>query len=121
MSCQIDQLHASRANRQVCARGEHSALALVAAAKPPQPKQMRNKQSGQGMTEYIIIVALVAVAAIAVYQSFGRVIRAQTAAIANELAGEKSSSALSAARSAAKDANKQIKDKSLKSYGAKSR
>lgn len=81
----------------------------------------RDKQLGQGMTEYIIIVALVAVAAIAVYQSFGRVIRAQTAAIANELAGEKSSSALSAARSAAKDAGKQVKDKSLKNYGANSR
>jgi len=40
------------------------------------------QQRGQGMTEYIIIVALVAVAAIAVYQSFGQVIRAQTAAMA---------------------------------------
>ena len=29
------------------------------------------RQAGQGMTEYIIVVALVAVAAIAVYQYFG--------------------------------------------------
>ena len=34
------------------------------------------------MTEYIIIVALVSVAAIGVYQYFGQVLRAQTAAIA---------------------------------------
>ncbi|UOD51624.1 hypothetical protein [Orrella daihaiensis] len=73
------------------------------------------------MTEYIIIVALVAVAAIAVYQSFGRVIRSQTAAIANELAGESSSKAISSARKAAGEANKQIKNKSLKDYGAASR
>lgn len=45
------------------------------------------KQSGQGMTEYIIIVALIAVAAIAVYQCFGSTVRNQTAAIAQEIAG----------------------------------
>jgi len=78
-------------------------------------------QRGQGMTEYIIIVALVAVAAIAVYQSFGRVIRSQTAAIANELAGESSRKAVSSAGKAAKEANRQINNKSLKSYGAASR
>lgn len=39
------------------------------------------------MTEYIIIVALIAIAAIAVYQLFGRTVRSQTAAIAQELAG----------------------------------
>ena len=47
----------------------------------------RAKQRGQGMTEYIIIVALIAVAAIAVYQFFGNTVRNQTAAIANEIAG----------------------------------
>ncbi|HUH41056.1 MAG TPA: hypothetical protein VL024_09325, partial [Castellaniella sp.] len=46
------------------------------------------RQRGQGMVEYIIVVALVAVAAIAVYQLFGQVIRAQTAAMAKEIAGE---------------------------------
>lgn len=92
--------------------------------RTPKPKdcpKRRQKQRGQGMTEYIIIVALVAVAAIAVYQSFGRVIRSQTAAIANELAGESSNKAISSARKAAGEANKQIKNKSLKSYGATSR
>ena len=46
------------------------------------------RQAGQGMTEYIIVVALVAVAAIAVYQYFGQVVRAQVAAMAHELSGE---------------------------------
>lgn len=86
----------------------------------PEPMS-RGRQRGQGMTEYIIIVALVAVAAIAVYQSFGRVIRSQTAAIANELAGQSSSKAISSAGKAAKEANRQIKNKSLKNYGAASR
>jgi Flp pilus assembly pilin Flp len=45
-------------------------------------------QAGQGMTEYIIIVALIAVAAIGVYSYFGGTIRAQTAGMAAELAGE---------------------------------
>lgn len=45
------------------------------------------KQRGQGMTEYIIIVALVAVAAIAVYEAFGDVVRGQTAIAAAALAG----------------------------------
>jgi len=47
------------------------------------------KQRGQGMTEYIIIVALIGVAAIAVYQYFGQTIRAQTSGIANEERKEK--------------------------------
>jgi len=84
-------------------------------------ESIRAQERGQGMTEYIIIVALVAVAAIAVYQSFGKVIRSQTAAIANELAGESSNTAISTARSAAKDALGQTKDKTLKSYGAQTR
>ena len=50
-------------------------------------KIMRNSQLGQGMTEYIIIVAMIAIAAIAVYQYFGQTVRNQTAAIAQELAG----------------------------------
>ena len=50
--------------------------------------KLNKKQAGQGMTEYLIIVALVAVAAIAVFQIFGQVVRSQTAAMAKELAGE---------------------------------
>ena len=36
--------------------------------------RFRRKESGQGMTEYIIIVALIAVAAIAVVGIFGDVV-----------------------------------------------
>ena len=46
------------------------------------------KQLGQGMTEYIIIVALIAIAAIAIYGLFGDTIRGQMGAMTEELAGE---------------------------------
>jgi Flp pilus assembly pilin Flp len=49
---------------------------------------IKKKQAGQGMTEYIIIVALIAVAAIAVFQFFGSTIRHQTTAIAKEVSGQ---------------------------------
>ena len=45
------------------------------------------KQFGQGMTEYIIIVALIAIAAIAVYTGFGDVVRGQVGGMAEELSG----------------------------------
>ncbi|MFC3338889.1 hypothetical protein [Paracandidimonas soli] len=75
-----------------------------------------NRQSGQGMTEYVIVVALVAVAAIAVYQSFGQVIRGQTAAMAKELAGEDGSEYSRMAQGAAESAAAQAAAKSLKSF-----
>ncbi len=40
------------------------------------------RQKGQGMTEYIIIVALVAIAAIGVYTAFGHTVRGQMAVTA---------------------------------------
>lgn len=46
------------------------------------------KQLGQGMTEYIIIVALIAIAAIAIYGFFGDTIRGQMGAMTQELAGD---------------------------------
>lgn len=45
------------------------------------------KQLGQGMTEYIIIVALIAIAAIAAYSFFGSTLRSQVGGMATELAG----------------------------------
>ena len=53
-------------------------------------KQSNRKsfQTGQGMTEYIIIVALIAVAAIGVYSFFGQAIRGQMSGMTNELAGK---------------------------------
>jgi type IV pilus assembly protein PilA len=76
----------------------------------------RHAQSGQGMTEYIIVVALVAVAAIAVYQMFGQVVRSQTAAMAKELAGEDGTEQSRMAQSAAEAAAAQTAAKTLKSF-----
>lgn len=75
-----------------------------------------HKQAGQGMTEYIIIVALVAVAAIAVYQTFGQVVRSQTAAMAKELASEDGTAESQMAQTAAQAAAAQTAAKSLKSF-----
>lgn len=67
-------------------------------------KGNRKSQRGQGMTEYIIIVALIAVAAIAVYQFFGQTIRSQTSGIAQEVAGKSAKDAIGNAEKAAEKA-----------------
>jgi Flp pilus assembly pilin Flp len=46
-----------------------------------------NREEGQGMTEYIIIVALIAIAAIGVVTVFGRNIREVFVASTNALGG----------------------------------
>ena len=78
----------------------------------------RRKSLGQGMTEYIIIVALIAVAAIGVYSFFGKTVRNQTAGMAKELAGQNSDAQIkgagTAAQGAATEGNKQ---KDLGTYG----
>ena len=51
-------------------------------------KFWRHKERGQGMTEYIIIVALVAIGAIAVVSIFGNNIRALFGTSANALSGQ---------------------------------
>ena len=62
------------------------------------------KQLGQGMTEYIIIVALIAVSAIGVYSFFGKTIRNQVSALASEVSGKNSSGNIEAAQLAADNA-----------------
>jgi Flp pilus assembly pilin Flp len=51
-------------------------------------------QRGQGMTEYIIIVALIAVAAIGTYTLFGQTLRNQTAGLALEMSGQSAAPAI---------------------------
>jgi len=51
-------------------------------------RQGKARQLGQGMTEYIIIVALVAVAGISTYKLFGTTIRTQLAALGQEVSGQ---------------------------------
>lgn len=58
----------------------------------------KKNQRGQGMTEYIVIVALIGVAAIGVYQLFGNTIRNQTAAMAQEISGQNGNAARAAAQ-----------------------
>ncbi|RUO75535.1 Flp family type IVb pilin [Pseudidiomarina taiwanensis] len=57
------------------------------------------------MTEYIIIVALIAVAAIGVYSLLGKSVRNQVAGIAQEVTGQSASSQLNTARAAARRAS----------------
>lgn len=61
---------------------------------------------GQGMTEYIIIVALIAIAAVGVYNLFGKTIRNQTAGMAAGLAGQDGDAkkAIASAKKAEQDA-----------------
>lgn len=81
-------------------------------------KLFRN-QSGQGMTEYIIIVAVIAVAAIAAFTYFGKTVRNQTAGMAESLSGDETAAqtavdaAGTAADAAATDA---ATEKNLSNY-----
>jgi Flp pilus assembly pilin Flp len=77
------------------------------------------RQAGQGMTEYIIIVALIAVAAIGVYSYFGQTLRQQTAGMAAEMSGQSAKTSVDAAQKAAGSASKSAEStKSLSSYGS---
>jgi type IV pilus assembly protein PilA len=81
------------------------------------------KQKGQGMTEYIIIVALIAVAAIAVTQLFGATVRNQMAGIAQEVSGTNGTAAITQAGTAAGKAATAAKDtnkNSLSTFGDQS-
>lgn len=75
-------------------------MSVVSKSRPVMTRRPR----GQGMTEYIIIVALIAVAAIAVYQFFGQTVRSQTAGIAMELSGQNAQTAVQNAQRAATQA-----------------
>ncbi|MBU1221709.1 hypothetical protein KKF34_13310 [Myxococcota bacterium] len=74
-------------------------------------KNLKNKK-GQGMTEYIIIVALIAIAAIGVITLFGDDIRKLFGASANALAGETNVSP-----NAMKAGAKEVNTKGLKNFG----
>ena len=62
------------------------------------------RQRGQGMTEYIIVVALIAIAAIGVYTAFGKTVRGQMAVTAQALAGNSGSDARTEVNDAGDDA-----------------
>jgi Flp pilus assembly pilin Flp len=66
-----------------------------------QKFSFKKKVLGQGMTEYIIIVALIAVAAIGVYAMFGKTVRTQMAGVTNELSGTSAKANITAAKAEA--------------------
>lgn len=72
----------------------------------------RRAPRGQGMTEYIIVVALIAIAAIGVITVFGDNIRQLFGASANALGGS------TAASTNLRNANTQMGNKKLTDFGA---
>ena len=71
------------------------------------------------MTEYIIIVAVIALAGIAAFSYFGKTVRNQTAAMSESLAGDKtkaSSSVKDAQKSAGEAQKEGAKDANLQDY-----
>jgi Flp pilus assembly pilin Flp len=76
----------------------------------------QKRQLGQGMTEYIIIVALIAVAAIGVYSFFGEAIRGQMAGMTNELSGKAGTAGVAAAKAGAASADGATGAKNLGTY-----
>jgi len=80
------------------------------------------RQGGQGMSEYIIIVALIAVVSIGVFAAFGGVIRHQVAGMAQELSGNDGSTEITAAKTAADLAKtKAATQRTMKDYGSDNR
>ena len=76
----------------------------------------RARCRGQGMTEYIIIVALVAVAAIGVYRAFGDVVRGQAAVAAVALSGDDNSTGRGLVTAGSQRANQQSRSKTLEDF-----
>ena len=74
---------------------------------------MPQSQRGQGMVEYIIIVALIALAAIGAFSYFGKSVRRQTAQMSAQVAGTGSDTGQSNASTAAGKAE----DESGEDYG----
>lgn len=70
----------------------------------------RYHQLGQGMVEYIIIVALIALAAIAAFTYFGDTVRGQTVQMANQVAGVENDEGSELATDAAETATDELLD-----------
>lgn len=75
-----------------------------------------SNRRGQGLTEYIIVVALVAIAAIGVVNIFGNQLRNQFATIVAAMSGNSLT-----VESLADNARGQTTQRSLKDYAAKNR
>lgn len=83
-----------------------------------QTSAHRYRQRGQGMTEYIIITALVAIAAIGAFMFFGNTARQQVAGMATELSGRDAATQRANAQTQANNAQTQAgKNSGLGQYG----
>jgi len=61
----------------------------------------KGRQRGQGMSEYIIITALVAVAGIGLFAAFGDTLQSQMASMSMEMSGQSGSADIQNAQSSA--------------------
>jgi Flp pilus assembly pilin Flp len=75
-------------------------------------KRLGKNRKGQGLTEYIIIVALVAVAGIGIVNIFGNQLRNQFHTIVKAMSGSETGTVKSLASEAGKEANQ----KNLSTY-----
>ncbi|HEY0686313.1 MAG TPA: hypothetical protein VGD45_28490 [Steroidobacter sp.] len=66
---------------------------------------MKRRQLGQGMSEYIIITALIAVAGIGLFAAFGDTLSHQMAAMSQEMSGQAGDDEVTAASDAAGEAS----------------
>ena len=80
-------------------------------------RKLRKRNLGQGMTEYIIIVALIAVAAIGAFKFFGETMRFQVAGLSAELSGGNAADQIQSSQDTAGEANGEAADnKGLGNY-----
>ncbi|HDS1137573.1 TPA: pilus assembly protein [Stenotrophomonas maltophilia] len=78
------------------------------------------KQAGQGMTEYIIITALIAIAAIAAVTFFGGTVRSQVAGMSKELSGQSATQSINRAKNQSNSAQQEAdKTKGMDAYNNK--
>lgn len=75
---------------------------------------LSSRRRGQGLTEYIIVVALVAIAAIGIVNLFGNQLRNQFSTIISAMSGSSQNKVESLADEGRQEANK----KSLSDYAA---
>ena len=76
----------------------------------------KRNQQGQGLSEYIIIVALIAVAAIGTVSLFGGTISNQVAGMAQEMAGQDAQTEIDQAQADADAANDTSTARGLGTY-----
>jgi Flp pilus assembly pilin Flp len=100
-----------------CIKPTHTASTVNQPLESEMQNLLKAPQKGQGMTEYLVIVSIVAVAAIGVYSLLGQTLRNQTAGLAMEIAGQDAATAIGNAQTNANTAQTNANQrKSLDNY-----